>query len=142
MIMHVQADTMMQNTGPGKVHTQFYFYFFLHKILQCCPPFFFIRSSNAALTGSPLHCPDSPACPATPPVVPLSPNKSLSGLTSLPKQANILLMVRNHHNRCHHSFSGPSMLWEQNRTDPANQCKNIIDVLHVFDDLAQLPLSS
>jgi len=25
MIMHVQADTMMQNTGPGKVHTQFNF---------------------------------------------------------------------------------------------------------------------
>ena len=26
--MHVQADTMMQNTGPGKVHTQFYFLIF------------------------------------------------------------------------------------------------------------------
>ena len=29
MIMHVQADTMMQNTGPGKLHTQFLFFNFL-----------------------------------------------------------------------------------------------------------------
>ena len=28
MIMHVQADTMMQKTGPGKVHTQFLFFNF------------------------------------------------------------------------------------------------------------------
>ena len=52
MIMHVQADTMMQNTGPGKVHTQFLFFnfFWVFDFLGYIQQ----TNSNATATARPL----------------------------------------------------------------------------------------
>ena len=49
MIMHVQADTMMQNTGPGKVHTQFYFLIFFGFLI------FWVHPANKQQRNSIYH---------------------------------------------------------------------------------------
>ena len=48
MIMHVQADTMMQNTGPGKVHTQFLFFKFFFWVFDFLG---YIQQTNSNATA-------------------------------------------------------------------------------------------